>query len=399
MPIDYGRYVARAWEVFSRNRVLWWLGVVVASLSGVLAAFSIAVPFLFLGAFMDPAFVESDAAVDFEVFWAQWGGVFGAFACLLVILTFLLSWVSAGGEAALAAATDHVERTGERLALGAAWGLGRRRVVPVWLLGLVIGLAVFAVVAVLAVPFGVFLVGLINDPDSAGAATGITLLTLCVGGLSILAIPVALVVGGMREFAVRAIVLENESVFGALGSGWRLLRQNLGPVAVTFLIMFLVASIQSIIINIVVTPVSFLLMIPLFASMAESPTATPTIPGPFVACLGVILGLVIIAVTAPFISFNSVLWTILYRNRRGLPNSDLSARPAIPIVPPPTPYGPVPGAPYGGGYPPPSGGPGAAPPPPPPGLGFTPPPAGPGGVQYGGPPPDAARGPEPGSSA
>src|SRR3712207_9352302 len=130
--MDYGRYVTRVWEVFSRNRVLWWLGMVVALLSGVISMMSIGLPFMLIGVFADAAFLPDEPSVDFATFLAQWGGFIGTVGCVTVILSFILSFVSAAGGAALVAATDHIERTGEKLTLGAAWRVGAPRQLPGW---------------------------------------------------------------------------------------------------------------------------------------------------------------------------------------------------------------------------------------------------------------------------
>ena len=122
MPIDYSRFVGRGWHIFSRNRVLWLLGLVVA-----LGTTAIA-PLALLGNLAPlPLLRQAGSTGEFPspaALWDQWSGVLIGGSVILGVVLLALGFVSAGGEAALIATVDRIERTGQAPRFGAAWSSG-----------------------------------------------------------------------------------------------------------------------------------------------------------------------------------------------------------------------------------------------------------------------------------
>src|SRR6476469_5490678 len=89
MPIDYGRWVSRSWEIFSRYRVLWLLGLIAGIVSGFSGGYSTVVQGV------QPNFQTGDTTAGPAL-----GGFF-ALACVGALVLLVLSFIAAAAEAAL----------------------------------------------------------------------------------------------------------------------------------------------------------------------------------------------------------------------------------------------------------------------------------------------------------
>jgi hypothetical protein len=145
---------------------------------------------------------------------------FGIALVLFALVAIVLSLIAQGG---MARATSDLAQ-GQTISLGAAWHAGLQlfwRYAGLWLLLGLVALAVAIVVAAL--------VGIVAalGTQSAGAAVGAGLVL----GLPalILGVAVAVVLAIVVPYAQRAIVVEDVGPISALRSGWHLLRANLGP--------------------------------------------------------------------------------------------------------------------------------------------------------------------------
>ena len=404
MPIDYGRLVSRTWEIFSRNRVLWILGLIAALASGSTSS---------LNFNQSTGSSSSGDLPNFAPFWEQWGGLVIGLGCGLIILAIVLSFVNAAAEAGMIATVDHIERTGEQPTFGAAWGMGTRKMLSLWLLNLVIGLIIFVIVLILIVPVIVLFAGTIAAAVGSGgddAAAGAFLLAcLCICGLVLVLIPLLIALNLIQLLAQRAVVLENQGVFEAIGTGRTILSANRGPTLVAWLIALVVGFIEGFAGLIVLLPVSLIFILPAMGVLMDPTNITfDDFPWPLLLIGIVVLWVLTGLIGALFRALTSTLWTVYYRNRRQMPNSDLTPAGMLPPVGPGgssygSPYGPAPGSPYGApppAYPPAQGAPPSytpppyTPPPATPGspystpqdttnMGYTPPPTG--GVQYGSP--------------
>jgi hypothetical protein len=407
MPIDYGRLVNRTWEIFSRNRVLWILGLIAALTSGGNSSSSFN--------FNQGTGTSGGTLPDFNLFLEQWGGLIFCLACGLFILAIILTFVNAAAEAGMIATVDQIERTREQPAFGAAWSMGTRKMVPVWLVNLAIGLITLVLVLILFVPILLFFVPVAVSSTGGGdeaVAGGILFACLCVCALVILLIPLIIALGLVQQLALRAVVLDNQGVFEAIGTGWRLLNEHRGPTLVTWLITLVVGFVEGFASVIVLLPVGLIFLLPAMGALMNPEDFTfSDFPWPLLIIGIILLWLLAGLIGALFRAFTSTLWTLFYRNRRQMPGSELAPAGMLPPVGPGGapyggPYGPAPGGAYGTppsyppaqGAPPPYTPPPYTPPPadttsmgytPPPAdttnMGYTPPPTGPGGVQYGSP--------------
>jgi hypothetical protein len=199
MAIDYGRLISRTWEVFSRNRVLWLLGLIVALTSG---------------NFSTNFDYNNTSGSRVQEFLDQYGSVLLALGCGAFIIGIIFSFISAAGEAALVATTDHIERTKQQPSFAEAWGLGWPKMFPVWLFNLIFGIIALVIVLILLLPFFVLFGGSImaaigasssNGGDDAIAsavagALGLGCICLCVA--LIILIPLTIALGIARDHEV-----------------------------------------------------------------------------------------------------------------------------------------------------------------------------------------------------
>jgi hypothetical protein len=362
VPIDYSRFVGHGWAVFSRHRVLWLLGFVMA-----LGTAGITPLALLLN--LAPLPLLRESALSGEppspaALWAQWGGVALGGAIVLGLLSLALGFISAGGEATLISAVDQIERTGRAPRFGVAWGRGSRRWGPLWLLSLLIGLIMLALTALAAVPALPAVVPLLNqlaaDPGNPRVSSGFMLGLACSGLLFLPVTVLTIVLSFIRQFAAQAVVLDGAGVLDALAIGWRMLRQNVAPA----LVIVLVTYIASYVTSFIIAPVTIVFLLPLFALGMGQPGDRPgSLLFPVLIVGGSILyGAIVAAVSGLLAAFTTTLWTLLYRYRRALPNGDLA-----PVVAPPygrVPYNLVPGSTPGAAPPYPLTPPAPHPPPP-----------------------------------
>ena len=326
MPIDYSRFVGRGWAIFSHHRVLWLLGFVMALGAAAVAPASV-VPSLASVGFVRGA-AAGGAPPTPAALWSQYSGLVIGGAVLLGLLTLALSFLSASGEAALISAVDQIERTGQTPRFGTAWRRGTRRLGPLWLLSLLVGVISFGAVALAAIPALLAGIDVFNrvaaNPNNPRLGGGFTLGMACSGLLFLPVMVGTVVLSFIRQLAAQAIVLDGAGVLAALARGWRLLRQNVAPALVIVLITYVASYVTSFIL----APVTAAFIVPVFAlGMFQSAEATSS--GLLLVLIsggGVLYGVIVAAVSGLLAAFTTVLWTLLYRYRRDMPNSDLAPR-------------------------------------------------------------------------
>jgi hypothetical protein len=306
--MDYGKVLSRAWEITWRWKVLWILGLLASLGSG------------FWGG-GNAYSTESGQRVEltpwFEdamgpTFWAGLGGIILGLLCLGLLVAIALWVVSIIARGGLIAGVLQVEDTGDT-SFGRAWRVGVRRF---WTL---FGVAVLAALPfiILAVGLGIVAVlgifvamGATDDFSSVavpGIITVICFATVFCCGMVV----VGIVLDQIRIYAERAAILEGLGWLDAFRRGWEVLKENLGPTIIVWLIffaigIFLVGGIFA---------VAVVLGLPFaFAVEAFKPAAWLLAP----ACCGGLLALIVLALTSAVLqTFSSATWTLTYRELTG----------------------------------------------------------------------------------
>jgi hypothetical protein len=223
--MDIGEVLSRAWQIIWRHKVLWIFGILAGCSAGN----------------RGPSFNydysnRGDLPPAIQRFFTETppeqlillGVAALAVILVLVVLTIFLGTI---GRIGLIRGTQQVDQGAERLAFGELFRGSTHYFWRVFLLSLIIGLAVFAVVmilVVLGIAFSVLTFGI-------GA--------ICLIPLVCVLVPVGIFVGAIIglvvELANNAMVVENLGIMDGLRRGWEITKANAGTIAVMWLILVL----------------------------------------------------------------------------------------------------------------------------------------------------------------
>jgi hypothetical protein len=302
--MDYSRILSRAWEITWRWKALWILGFLASLGRGTGSTGN-------TGYTMD----SSD--------W-RWGqrfqvppevvGILAAVGCLAILIASAIWVISVMARGGLIAGVQQVEEEGETNFLD-AWRVGRDRF---WTLFGISILAFVPAFVLIVIGVGVLIllilgtIGAIDQAAEIGGVLGLAGTIFCGGTLCCGAVIVALVLDQIRLYAERAAILEGLRWTEAFGRGWQVLKDNLGPTIVFWLIFFVIA----IVIGAVVAAGVAALVLPFVAAVSR------TDPGPWIVaplCLGGLVGAIVFALIGSIVeTFTSATWTLAYREFTGM---------------------------------------------------------------------------------
>ncbi len=252
--MDLGEVLSKAWKIIWKNKILWIFGLLSSCGRGSGGGngggqgnlnFSGNDNFNFengngpfsngdipqldeLGRNMERLFDNSD-----QMIWVWLIGIL----CLVVFLSIAFLFIQSIGRAGMIRGTLMADASAETLSFGQVWSAGSPYFVKVFLLNMLTGIALFFVSMVLLIPL--FLFGVLT--------LGIGF--ICLIPLLCLILPVGWAIAAIIEQANIALVVEDLGILDAIKRGWNVCRENLGPVAVTALVIFIGGGIVSIIIS------------------------------------------------------------------------------------------------------------------------------------------------------
>ncbi len=311
--MDIGRTLSRAWQISWRWKVLWILGFLAALGQGT------------SGANSSYRFSSSDLQnmnlPNINVPAAE--GLLVGLACLGIIVAIALFVISVMARGGLIVGVAQVEAEG-RTTLGEAWTAGQRRFWTLFGIGVlsvlpIIVISIVMVIGIFLVAGGAALVGARGD-NAVGPVIGGLLACICPSVC--LLIVVAAVLAQIRIYAERAAMLENLGWIDAFGRGWRVLRTNLGPTVLLWIVFLVLGLIVGAVTLAIMVPI----MLPLaamFGNAANNTNSLLLVPLCGVGLVGVVLAAIVGAIIT---TFTSATWTLAYR--------EMTA-PAAPLVPPP----------------------------------------------------------------
>jgi hypothetical protein len=300
--MDYGKILSRAWEITWRWKVLWILGFLVTLGQGWGGGNS--------GYSIDssdwPRWYVADVSTPFWV-------ILAIIACVAILIGIALWVISVMARGGLIAGVQQVEDEGSTSFLK-AWRVGVSRFWTLFGISILTALPILILV-VLGIAVLILLitgtVGIFDTSEAAGI-TGIVASVLCCGAFCCGAILVGIVLDQIRVYAERAAILEGLGWIEAVKRSWEVLKNNLGPTILFWLIFLVVGLVFGAVIfgglAVVITP-----LIALFASVE---------PGPWIAapiCLGGLLGVLVFGLIGSVLeTFTSATWTLAYREFTGL---------------------------------------------------------------------------------
>jgi hypothetical protein len=309
--MDFGKVLGRAWQITWRWKVLWILGFL-ASLGsggggggGGSSSYSYDGRSYDLGPWIDDKF--------WPEIWAAIGGLILGLLCLGLLIAIALWVVSIIARGGLVAGVQQVEDEGTTT-FGQAWRVGASRFWTLLGIAVLAALPMFILVGILLVTLvlGIlFGVALIDVSEGAGVA-GILSAVLCGGVFCCGLILVAIVLEQIRIYAERAAILEELGWLDAFKRGWEVLKDNLAPTIILWLIFFglglVIAAV--IVVGLMVVGVPSALF---FGSI--DPGLWMVAP----LCCGGLLALIAFALIGSVVeTFTSATWTLAYRELTGL---------------------------------------------------------------------------------
>jgi len=301
--MDYGKVLGRAWEITWRWKALWILGFLAALGSG--------------GGGGGTSYTTSSNDWGYSLYEPHIPpGLVAAIiavACLAIIIGIAIWVVSVIARGGLIAGVQQVEEEGHT-SFGLAWRAGARRF---WTL---FGISILAAIPlIILVVVGIVIIimmfvgsGFAFESSDAAGAMGIVTSILCGGVFCCGMVIVAIILQQIRIYAERAAILEDLGWIEAFSRGWDVLKANLGPTIVFWLIFFAIGFAFFIAIAAVLAVTAF----PFIALVANID------PGPWLlapmCCGGLVFVIVAALINAIVQTFTSATWTLAYRDMIGL---------------------------------------------------------------------------------
>src|SRR5215210_2528800 len=318
--MNYGEIIKAAFWITLRNRYLWFFGFFAGGTS---AGTGFNVPSGGSGGFDDDDFGEpgqggfGDSAPASGVDPGQWISdnlasilVIAALVVLIVLVFVILSLISQGALAESVAALDR----GESRRFSSAFRAGLSnfwRVFGYYLLFLLISLGLLLVFLAIVVPLVLLVAGVFAGTESVGARVLTVVLAGLVGFvLLILLIIVYVLLSIIAQFALREVVVGRERVVASIGSGYRLLRRNLGRSLLLWLIQLAISIGAGIALLIILLILGIILIGPGAGLLW---VANYTAVGILVLIVGgLIFGALFLVASGALGAFNHSYWTLAY---------------------------------------------------------------------------------------
>ncbi len=228
--MNYSEILSRAWQIIWKHKVLWIFGILAGCANSGGGGSGNGNNFRSTGSGQAPAQLQSylDRMEQFIKSVPEQIWIMIAIGALLLILILLVLKIFLGtiGAIGLIRGTQQADQDMDaRLTFGELFKGSLPYFCRVFLLNLLVGL-VFLVVGII-VAVGVVL----------GAVVTLGLILICLLPLLCLLIPLGVAVGVVIEQATIAIVVENLGILDGLRRGWEVVKTNVGPMIVMWLIL------------------------------------------------------------------------------------------------------------------------------------------------------------------
>jgi hypothetical protein len=298
--MDYGKVLKRAWEITWRYKILWILGLLASLGQGGGG-----------GGSSNYRFSSSD--------WEGWqvkpeitGAVIAAIvgvACLAILIGIALWVVSVIARGGLIAGVQQVEDEGGTK-FGQAWRVGRKRFWTLFGINVLVAVPVILMWLIFAGALAASIIGIVEGSEESNplAALGVGGIG-CAGLFCCLAIIISWLLSLIQTYAERAAVLEGLGWIDSFKRGWQVLKANVGPTLI-FWVIFLVIGL---VVGGVVLAGVMAVALPIIGAVTSATTdvggwvLVPICGGALIAAiLGALIGSVVN-------TFTSATWTLAYR--------------------------------------------------------------------------------------
>lgn len=303
--MDVGKTLSRAWEITWRWKLLWILGFLAALGQG--------------GSWSNTGYrfsgqdFQAGNVPDFNLPPAA-GGLIVGLVCLGIIIAVALWVISVIARGGLIAGVAQIEDEGNT-SFGRAWAVGQSRFWTLFGIGVLAALPVLVVAVTMVIGVLLFAGGTAFVTSQGGDQGGIFAL---IGGLLACLCPsicllviLNVVLAQIRIYAERAAILEGLGWIDAFGRGWRVLRDNLGPTVLLWLVFLLLGLVIGAIAFAIALPIVLPVAV-LFSRAYESATPNWLLLVP-IGGLGLVAIVVGALVNSVLTTFTSATWTEAYR--------------------------------------------------------------------------------------
>ncbi|HET6594007.1 MAG TPA: hypothetical protein VFG81_00185 [Anaerolineales bacterium] len=299
MNFNFGEVLARAWQIIWRHKVLWIFGIFAGCSRGGGGGSGGQV-----SRSGDQTFPQLEQFMQQVGQWIEDNPWIVAVFVLLVILVLIVSiYLGTIGRIALIRGTYQAETGAERLNFGELFSGSAPyfwRVFGLSLLILLIALVVF-------VP--VVLGGTLFSAITAGIGL------ICLAPLICLLVPLLWLLSVVIEQANVAIVLDNLGIGDGFRKGWNVVRDNLGPIIVMTLIIFIGSGVVGFLIALPIIAA----VVPLIFSAASNNTSPIWIT---VVCCAVYFP-VLLVLSGILNAYVQSTWTLTYMRLTAKPQDNL----------------------------------------------------------------------------
>ncbi|NLT74516.1 MAG: hypothetical protein GXX94_10080 [Chloroflexi bacterium] len=323
--MKYGTILDRAARMTFKHKALWPFGVALAICGGASGGVGNG------GTGLQYTLDNGDVARLNRIFMGDWQNIlamaFAAMAVLAIVglvaalVSLIVRNTSRGALIGMAAEAQRTGETSFRSGLQQGW----QTIVPLFLVSLVIGLVSFLLALVFAVVFAVL--GLLTivpgvamvSAEGAWVALGVIWMIILGAAWVILLIALSIVACGAlsmtKEYAYRAIVLDDRGVMEAIREGYALLKGHVKETAW----MWIVLGVIEMALGLVLAPVAISagagILIPAILAWRTTESAALTmlagVPALLisVAAIGALMGI--------YETFRSVSWTLVFGELQG----------------------------------------------------------------------------------
>ena len=227
--MNFGEILSKAWKIIWKHKILWIFGILAgcSQASGSNSG-NLSYQFSNKNYGTDPRpFIQEFFTPFNKLSEGQIIAIVVGISLVVLLLVILATFLGTIGRIGLIRGTQQADQGAEKLVLGELFSGSFPYFWRIFLLNLLIGLAFIILVLLLMLP--VILLGI--------ATAGIGL--LCLLPFLCLFVPFAWFVGLIIQQATIAIVVENCSILQGLRRGWDLFKQNIGPLLLMALILYL----------------------------------------------------------------------------------------------------------------------------------------------------------------
>lgn len=302
MNFNFGEVLTRAWQIIWKHKILWVFGILAGCGQGGGGSGGGGGGETGIGQQTDipPQMMEWLRVIEENITTIVAVGI--ALLCLFWIIAVFLSAI---GKIGLIRGAAQADGGVESLVFGQLFSESIPYFWRMFFLSLILSIPILiGVVFFMVAIFGIAISASGgNDPAWMGLAAMIPLFIGCI----CLLIPLMFVLSMIFRQAERAIVLDELGVLPAISRGWDVFRNNLGPILLMAIILFIISLVAGFVIAIpiflVVFPTAFAFV------LGEGQSTLPLILMGVSFCLYIPVGLVLNGI---LMSYTEAAWTLTY---------------------------------------------------------------------------------------